>query len=48
MSRRVVVTGIGLTIVRKAAERMGGKVNFESEPGQGSKFWLELRKGDPA
>jgi two-component system CheB/CheR fusion protein len=41
-------TGIGLTIVRKAAERMGGKVDFESELGQGSKFWLELRKSDPS
>ena len=39
-------TGIGLTIVRKAVERMGGRVDFESEPGQGSKFWLELRKSD--
>jgi len=39
-------TGIGLTIVRKAVERMGGKVDFESEPGQGSKFWIELRKGE--
>jgi len=38
-------TGIGLTIVRKAIERMGGKVDFESEPGQGSKFWIELRTG---
>jgi two-component system CheB/CheR fusion protein len=41
-------TGIGLTIVRKAMERMGGKVDFESEPGRGSKFWLELRKSDPS
>ncbi len=39
-------TGIGLTIVRKAVERMGGKVDFESEPGQGSKFWIELRTGE--
>ncbi len=37
-------TGIGLTIVRKAAERMGGKAGFESEPGKGSKFWIELKK----
>ena len=37
-------TGIGLTIVRKAIERMGGKVGFESELGKGSRFWLELRK----
>jgi light-regulated signal transduction histidine kinase (bacteriophytochrome) len=35
-------TGVGLAIVRKAAERMGGRVGVESEPGQGSRFWLEL------
>lgn len=35
-------TGIGLTIVRKAVERMGGQVGFESELNQGSRFWLEL------
>ena len=39
-------TGIGLTIVRKAVERMGGRVDFESEPGQGTTFWLELRRAD--
>jgi len=37
-------TGIGLAIVRKAAERMGGRVGVESEPGKGSCFWIELRK----
>jgi PAS domain S-box-containing protein len=37
-------TGIGLTIVRKAAERMGGRVGFESGLGRGSTFWFELRK----
>lgn len=37
-------TGIGLAIVRKAAERMGGKVGVDSEPGHGSRFWLELPK----
>jgi signal transduction histidine kinase/integral membrane sensor domain MASE1 len=36
-------TGIGLAIVRKAAERMNGKVGVESEPGKGSRFWLELK-----
>lgn len=35
-------TGIGLAIVRKGAERMGGRVGVESSPGQGSRFWLEL------
>ncbi len=36
-------TGIGLAIVRKVAERMGGRVGAESEPGKGSRFWVELR-----
>jgi PAS domain S-box-containing protein len=37
-------TGIGLALVRKAAERMGGKVDVESELGKGSRFWLEFQK----
>jgi PAS domain S-box-containing protein len=36
-------TGIGLAIVRKVVERMGGKVGVESEPDRGSRFWVELR-----
>ena len=35
-------TGIGLAIVAKAAERMGGHVGVESSAGQGSRFWIEL------
>jgi signal transduction histidine kinase len=38
-------TGIGLAIARKAAERMGGTIGVESEPGHGSRFWLRLPKG---
>ena len=38
-------TGIGLAIVRKGVERMGGRVGIESEIGQGSRFWVELRGG---
>jgi signal transduction histidine kinase len=38
-------TGIGLTIVRKAIERMGAQVGFESELGKGSNFWIQLKKG---
>ncbi len=35
-------TGIGLAIVRKAIERMGGKVGVESDGIHGSRFWFEL------
>ena len=35
-------TGIGLALVRKAAQRMRGTVGVESKAGQGSRFWLEL------
>lgn len=35
-------TGIGLAIVRKGVERMGGKVGVESEFGKGSCFWIDL------
>jgi PAS domain S-box-containing protein len=38
-------TGIGLAIVRKAVERMGGRVGLESKPGRGSTFWVELPRG---
>ena len=36
-------TGIGLALVKKAMDRMMGKVGIESTPGRGSCFWLELR-----
>ena len=35
-------TGIGLAIVRKAAERMRGKAGVESDGENGSRFWIEL------
>lgn len=42
VSKQYEGTGIGLTIVRKAVERMGGKVGVESEIGKGSRFWIDL------
>jgi PAS domain S-box-containing protein len=36
-------TGVGLAIVARAAERMGGRAGVESQAGQGSRFWIELR-----
>lgn len=36
-------TGVGLAIVRKAMQRMGGRVWAESEPGSGARFFLELK-----
>jgi signal transduction histidine kinase len=39
-------TGIGLAIVQKSVERMGGRVGVESNLGQGSRFWFELRKAE--
>ncbi|MBD2611196.1 DUF4118 domain-containing protein [Nostoc punctiforme FACHB-252] len=37
-------SGIGLAIVRKGVERMGGQVGVESIEGQGSRFWIQLQK----
>lgn len=35
-------TGIGLAIVRKTIESMGGTIGMESAPGSGSRFWIQL------
>jgi PAS domain S-box-containing protein len=38
-------TGIGLAIVARAVQRMNGTCGVESEPGKGSRFWVELPVG---
>jgi hypothetical protein len=35
-------TGIGLALVRKAMQRMGGRVWAESAPGDGATFFLQV------
>jgi signal transduction histidine kinase len=37
-------TGIGLAIVLKAVERLGGGAGVESRPGSGSRFWIDLAR----
>jgi len=34
--------GLGLSIVRRITEKLGGAAGCESRPGEGSRFWFEL------
>jgi len=40
--------GIGLAIVRHIAEAHGGSVGLVSREGEGSLFWIEIPRVDPA
>jgi signal transduction histidine kinase len=36
-------SGLGLAMAKSVIERMDGKIGFEPMPGQGSRFWIDLR-----
>jgi signal transduction histidine kinase len=41
-TRKYEGTGLGLALVREFAELIGGRAGVESEPGQGSRFWVRV------
>jgi signal transduction histidine kinase len=42
LQRRLRGTGLGLSLARKFAELLGGRVGADSELGRGSRFWVSI------
>lgn len=42
LTRRRGGTGLGLTICKQLTGIMGGEIGFDSNPGQGSRFWVRI------
>ena len=44
LTRKYEGTGLGLSICRRLSEKMGGRIDVESEPGRGSLFTVRIPK----